>query len=51
MGYRASNARDLDTAAEWRRLPLAERLRRVNWTFVVLTVFVAAAFAAKRWLG
>jgi hypothetical protein len=34
MGYRASNARDRDAAGEWRRLPLADKLLKVNWRAV-----------------
>ena len=54
MGYRASNNRDRDNAAEWLALPLSERLRQVNWPgFALLLIFVAA-FAipdAKHWFG
>jgi len=49
MGYRASNARDRDAAAEWRRLPLSERLRRVNWpVLAVMLIFAACAFLVAR---
>jgi hypothetical protein len=53
MGYRASNARDRDAAAEWRRLPLSERLHRVNWAMLALMLIFAACalLVARHWLG
>jgi hypothetical protein len=54
MGYRASNSRDRDAAAEWRVLPPSERLRRVDWSMAALMAIVAAAVivpALRHWLG
>jgi len=43
MGYRASNNRDRDAAIERRGLPLAKRLRQVDWPMLALMASVAAA--------
>jgi hypothetical protein len=57
MGYRASNNRDRDAAAEWRRMPLSERWRHIDWAIVALeflfaaAVIVPAAVAIWHWLS
>jgi hypothetical protein len=48
------NNRDRDAATGWRRLPLSERLRQVDWAMLALMMGFSAAFpipAARDWLG
>jgi hypothetical protein len=57
MGYRGSNNRDRDNAAEERRLSLSERLRRIGWAMAALVALLAAAVvlpaivAIRRWFS
>jgi hypothetical protein len=57
MGYRGSNNRDRDNAAEQRRLSLWERWRHVDWAMAALVALLAAAVvlpaivAVWRWLS
>jgi hypothetical protein len=43
IGYRGSNNRDRDKAAERRGLPLSQRFRNIDWAMVALIVLLAAA--------